>query len=383
MGKQASDSGLGVLTAGEKRLIALESLQWCAVNAVYFLGLIGAATYELGGNAFLVAAITLVRNLCNSLANAASGPVIDRIGPRKTALATLYAMLAMIAVDRGDRALNAGASDKAAEHYRSAELLLPKLTELSTKPDDAYFELIIRGRLAQSQAIQADELLADSGRRHWMDARSFYKRAYDLRPRIRNRMLEFILNIDRRLGDKAQAEKDALEILIDEPSNPYANFVIGTQRLEDGNFREARLYFAQAYNALGQGSDLSLINNYAEALTRSDDPADHALAERIIKEPTFQHPGNHLLRATYALTLARNGKVAEAQETLRQARDIAEKLGIVIDPRIAFVEAWIAASQKNADEVDRILRTLRTALGPDATPRDRHDFRAIREAAKQ
>lgn len=80
VGKQASDNGLGALTAGEKRLIALESLQWCAVNAVYFLGLIGAATYELGGNAFLVAAITLVRNLCNSLANAASGPVIDRIG---------------------------------------------------------------------------------------------------------------------------------------------------------------------------------------------------------------------------------------------------------------------------------------------------------------
>ena len=95
VGKQASDNGLGALTAGEKRLIALESLQWCAVNAVYFLGLIGAATYELGGNAFLVAAITLVRNLCNSLANAASGPVIDRVGPRKTALATLYAMLAM------------------------------------------------------------------------------------------------------------------------------------------------------------------------------------------------------------------------------------------------------------------------------------------------
>ena len=63
--------------------------------AVYFLGLIGAATYELGGDAFLVAAITLVRNLCNSLANAAAGPVIDRVGPRKTALITLVAMLVM------------------------------------------------------------------------------------------------------------------------------------------------------------------------------------------------------------------------------------------------------------------------------------------------
>lgn len=92
---RALTNQLGPLATGEKRLIALESLQWCAVNAVYFLGLIGAATYELGGDAFLVAAITLVRNLCNSLANAAAGPVIDRVGPRKTALITLVAMLVM------------------------------------------------------------------------------------------------------------------------------------------------------------------------------------------------------------------------------------------------------------------------------------------------
>lgn len=95
MGITGKDGGLAALTSGERRLIALESLQWCAVNAVYFLGLIGAATYELGGDAFLVAAITLARNLCNSLANAAAGPVIDRVGPRKTALVTLVSMLAM------------------------------------------------------------------------------------------------------------------------------------------------------------------------------------------------------------------------------------------------------------------------------------------------
>ena len=31
------------LTPAEVRLILIESLQWCANNAVYFLGLIGAA----------------------------------------------------------------------------------------------------------------------------------------------------------------------------------------------------------------------------------------------------------------------------------------------------------------------------------------------------
>lgn len=42
------------LTPAEVRLILIESLQWCANNAVYFLGLIGAATYDLAGTAFLV-----------------------------------------------------------------------------------------------------------------------------------------------------------------------------------------------------------------------------------------------------------------------------------------------------------------------------------------
>ncbi len=40
------------LTPAEVRLILIESLQWCANNAVYFLGLIGAATYDLAGTAF-------------------------------------------------------------------------------------------------------------------------------------------------------------------------------------------------------------------------------------------------------------------------------------------------------------------------------------------
>lgn len=72
--------------SAETLLIGIECLQWCANNAVYFLGLIGAATYDLAGSAYLVAGITLVRNLATSVGNAASGSVIDAIGPRRTTL---------------------------------------------------------------------------------------------------------------------------------------------------------------------------------------------------------------------------------------------------------------------------------------------------------
>lgn len=71
------------------RLVVVESLQWCANNAVYFLGLIGAATYDLGGDAFLVAGITLARNLATSVGNVLAGSIVDRVGPRLTVLGTL------------------------------------------------------------------------------------------------------------------------------------------------------------------------------------------------------------------------------------------------------------------------------------------------------
>ncbi len=79
------------MSAREWELISIESLQWCANNAVYFLGLIGAATYDLAGGAFLVAGITLVKNLCMSLGNVLAGPAIDRMGPRRVTLVTIGA----------------------------------------------------------------------------------------------------------------------------------------------------------------------------------------------------------------------------------------------------------------------------------------------------
>ena len=91
MGRRTHDESR--LSAAERRLIGIECLQWCANNAVYFLGLIGAATYDLAGTAFLVAAITLVRNLAASVGNFASGSVIDAIGPLCRLVPPLFHLL--------------------------------------------------------------------------------------------------------------------------------------------------------------------------------------------------------------------------------------------------------------------------------------------------
>lgn len=82
------------ITWPELCLILVESLQWMAHNAVYFLGIIAAATYDLGGDAFLVAGIMLVHNFATSFGNVVAGPVVDRIGPRRTVVASLAASAA-------------------------------------------------------------------------------------------------------------------------------------------------------------------------------------------------------------------------------------------------------------------------------------------------
>ena len=297
-----------------------------------------------------------------------------------------WAMLAMIEIERGDKARAANNESRAEEHYRVADGYIAHLTQATGQ--DAYFAAIIRGRLAQSAALKAEAgavssaTLPPAARARWKEARDHYHRAYTLRPRIRRRLLESILHIDRRLGDKSAAETDAFAILRDEPSNPFANFVIGTQRMEAANFNEARRYFGQAYDALGQASGLELLNNYAETLARSDNPDDRAKAVRIAEDASLRlAPANYVLRATYALTLVRAGKLEEAREALQQSRDIAEKLKLTVDPRIAFVDAWIALGEGKKDEARRIADTLRVSLGATLTPRDRADLEALRTAS--
>ena len=294
-------------------------------------------------------------------------------------------MLAMIEIERGDKAGAAHNETRAEEHYRVADGYIAHFSQATGQ--DAYFAAIIRGRLAQSAALKAEAgavssaTLPPAARERWKEARDHYHRAYTLRPRIRSRLLESILHIDRRLGDKEAAETDAFAILRDEPSNPFANFVIGTQRMEEAHFTEACRYFGQAYDALGQASGLELLNNYAETLARSDNPDDRAKAVRIAEDASLRlAPANYVLRATYALTLVRAGKLEEAREALQQSRDIAEKLKLTIDPRIGFVDAWIALGDGKKDEARRIADTLRVSLGATLTPRDRADLKTLNDA---
>ncbi len=84
-----------VLASPTRRVVAINFFMMFAVQSVYFIGIIGCATYVLSAGALEVSALVFLMNMAVVLGNLVGGPVIDRVGPRKTLLVSLAAISAV------------------------------------------------------------------------------------------------------------------------------------------------------------------------------------------------------------------------------------------------------------------------------------------------
>lgn len=90
MGGEQTSRGR-VPTALARVVVASFFLQ-LGFQSVYFVGIIGTATYTLAAEAFAVAGLVFVMNASTVLGSAVAGPFIDRVGPRRTLLGVLVVM---------------------------------------------------------------------------------------------------------------------------------------------------------------------------------------------------------------------------------------------------------------------------------------------------
>ena len=81
------------LTKNEGRLIAASVFMCMAVDTAYFVGFVGYAAYGLNGNASLIAFTMAVLSVFFMFGNLLGGIIVDRIGPRRTAI---YSNIALI-----------------------------------------------------------------------------------------------------------------------------------------------------------------------------------------------------------------------------------------------------------------------------------------------
>ncbi len=273
--------------------------------------------------------------------------------------------------------------------------ILQSLKRAKKEKSDQYFQHIFEARLAQVDAeklearsrdmvnVKSSKLREDAAKEAidaWNRARNNYRQARIYRPHVRG-ILELILEIDRRLQDKDSAEIDSIALLREDPRHPFANFIVGSQRLEDGDVNAALIYFKNAI----EGKDvpaIDVITNYADALSRT---SQLELACEMGQRATELAPTSYATWGTYALALARSNRVAEAKTALAQAHQQIEKIAAVApefkpDPRLSFVNIWIAIAEQNRAEAEKLTADLRKVIGPTQTPLDKVDFQEVDRA---
>lgn len=305
-----------------------------------------------------------------------AGRAIGRYTTNHKDSAVGWAMLGMLEVARG----------KPENIDRAAGFILQNIKR-TAQGRDLYFLHVLEGRLAQFRAQESEDLSRDAKRipseiarqdaakralQLWEEARRQYRRAYAIRPNVRG-LMELILDFDRRLDDRPAAEADALALLREDTRHPYANFIVGSQRLEDGEVESAVKYFRVAVEGT-ERPDMALLNNYAEALIRTGKPD---LAKQTALRCVQLEAANYAVWGTYALCLARGGEAAKAKTALAKAQELADAAKNVPDPRMGLVGIWIALEEGDRPEAKRQYEALKRALGAQVTPADTRDLREI------
>lgn len=229
------------------------------------------------------------------------------------------AMLAMVMIEQGD------VSQVEAK-------LLPRL-EKTTTGRDSYFTQIIRGRVWQSK-----------GRPGYEKARSCYLRAMQLRPDVQG-VLDVVLGLDMALADQKGAEARAFRILRQYPDHPQANFVIGTIRLQQGQYGDAEGYLARSVS--GERPTMSALNNYAEVLCRI---RKLDMAEQTARRAIEVDPERYEGWSTLAFVLAEKEQPEPAAEALAKARSLDSK-----DKRLELIAALIALKRGDVETAEKAL----------------------------
>ena len=200
-----------------------------------------------------------------------------------------WALLGIAAVQMGD--------------YEEVETrVLKKIAEIAGTTDN-YQYLIVRGQLL----FQKGEDL--------VGARDAFERASISRPGI-TMLLEWILQLDFMLNDKAAAEEHARQILRTNRNNSFANYIMGSIMLYRGRISEAENYLRRSISSANKPEPL---NDLAELLRMNGNFEE---AERYIHSAIQLAPGFYILWDTLGGILFDKGDLAGAEEAYLKAIEL-------------------------------------------------------------
>jgi len=271
--------------------------------------------------------------------------ILQELGDEPNASAMTLAMLAMVMIEQQD---TAGVETK----------VLPRLSK-AADGKGAYFVQVVQGRVWQSK-----------GKAGYRNARLCYQRAAALRPDIQA-LQDVILMLDVSLEEQKAAEAHALSILRQRPNHAYANFILGSIRLEQAQYGDAESYLRRSVSAAEP--TLAALNNYAQTLCRIRKLDE---AEAVARKAVATAPERYEAWATLGFVLVSRGRVDEAAEA--QAKAYALNSG---DVRLQLVDGWIALKRGNRAAAEKAASAVAAEKALSAA--DRRELKSLLEALAQ
>ena len=187
-----------------------------------------------------------------------------------------------------------------APFFREVEQTLDAMSKVAGSPDQ-YFIQIVKAQLAMAR-----------GKEFFRVAREAFIRASILRPDVQ-KLNDVILQLDITLADQPMAERHARAVLRLNRRHALANYVLGSIRLQAGDYVEAEDFLRRSADSDPLPAAL---NDLAETLRRLHRLAE---AERVAREAIAKAPGLYIARETLASILMEQNHIPEAEAAMNEA----------------------------------------------------------------
>ncbi len=271
--------------------------------------------------------------------------ILQEMGDEANASPMTLAMLAMVMIEQQDVA--------------SVETkVLPRLIK-SAEGKDSYFVQVVQGRVWQNK-----------GKEGYRNARLCYHRAAALRPDVQA-LRDVILMLDATLEDQKAAEAHALAILRERPDHAFANFIMGSIRLEQALYGDAEGYLARS--VAGEEPALAALNNYAQTLCRIRKLDE---AEAVARKAVARAPDRYEAWSTLAFVLVVKDRLDEASAAMAKAYALNSS-----DVRLLLVDGQIAL--KRGNRAAAVKAAAAVAEAKDLSAADRRELKSLQDALAQ
>jgi tetratricopeptide (TPR) repeat protein len=209
-----------------------------------------------------------------------------------------WGMLAIVQLQQA--AVERAAKRDPASLFKEVEQTIEKMDKVAGSPDQ-YFIQIVKAQLAMAR-----------GKEYYRIAREAFVRASILRPDV-PKLSDVILQLDIALADQPMAERHARGVLRINRKHPLANYVIGSLRLQAGEYGEAEDFLRRSV----ESEPLPVaLNDLAETLRRVRKLAE---AERFARQATVKSPKLYVAWETLGSILMDQNRLNEAENALNEA----------------------------------------------------------------